>query len=208
MLINRLTRFTIALLPAIAVFGVGGGCFSAASINNDSPPERQERNDGLPESRMVFLMPPDRWELLQRSKCEKEPAGDGCRNLFTRTANRLRWGVNAEDAPGLVVHACAQGHEPSCAAVELIRYQSLAGSQALAKVACPTPFKNEDCYAAAEILAYFCNERRQASPCSVLADLFENAEQPDLAWVGHYRKKACVYGGPCDLTTNVATRQP
>lgn len=112
-----------------------------------------------------------------------------------------------DDAPGLVVHACAQGHALSCAAVDLITVASPEHSETLARLGCPAPMKGSDCFATSALLAYACNTRRQAPACVVLADLFARAEEPDPTWARRYRERACTHGGICQPSTNVASRE-
>lgn len=202
-----LTRFTLLLLPLVTALSLSAGCFAHTPAPSDGPTELPDLDDGLIDSKMVFLMPPEKWEALKRADCESNPAGGGCQSLFVRAADRLRWGVRTDDAPGLVVHACSQGHALSCAAVDLLTMASFDNSEKLAQLGCPTPIKGEDCYASAELLAYACNTRRQAPACVVLADLFAKAEQPDPTWARRYRERACIYGGLCQPATNVASRE-
>lgn len=208
MLLVRSTHFAPSLLPLVTALILGPGCFAHSPAPSESPTELPDLDDGLIDSKMVFLMPPEKWEALKRADCEGNPAGGGCQSLFVRTADRLRWGVRTDDAPGLVVHACTQGHALSCATVDLLTTASFDNSEKLAQLGCPTPIKGEDCYASAELLAYACNTRRQAPACAVLADLFAKAEQPDPTWARRYRERACTYGGFCQPTTNVASREP
>jgi hypothetical protein len=148
---------------------------------------------------MVFLgLTPDQWEAVARSDCEKNPTGEGCSRLFIRAADRIRWGVNSEDAPGLLVHACEQGHRPSCAALDLLQSPSLDNAGALANIACPRPFGSNQCYAAAEFLSHSCNDKKQVAGCLALAYLFARAEPPNLVWVDHYKALACAYGNFCN----------
>lgn len=208
MQINQSSRFLWSWMPLVTALSLVCGCFAHSPANSESLAELPDLDDGLFDSKMVFLMPPDRWEALKRTECETDPAGGGCRSLFMRTADELRWGVRTDDAPGLVVHACAQGHSLSCAAVDLITSASFDNTEKLVRLGCPTPMKGQDCYATAELLAYACNTRRQAPACVALADLFANAEQPDPTWARRYRERACFYGGFCQPTTNVASREP
>jgi hypothetical protein len=187
----------------IALFSLGycllAGCSALASGTIDEPPTPEPSlDDGLPESHMVFLgITPDRWEVLVRSECEEDPAGNGCSKLFVRAADRIRWGVKREDAPELLIPACTQGHRPSCAALDLLQSPTLDTASTMARIGCPKPMMGNECGAAADLLAYSCNEKRQAVSCLALADLFAKAAEPDPVWTNRYRARACAYGGFC-----------
>jgi hypothetical protein len=157
---------------------------------------------------MVFVgLPPDKWELWTQDKCAQDPAGSGCSALFERAADRIRRHVDIDDAPGLLVLPCAQGHRPSCAALALLQSASLESTAALARVCLPKPFTSNECYAAASLLSYSCNEKRQAVSCLALAVLFCNADPPDFPWAHRYRVRACIYGGFCRDPTEEAPHE-
>ena len=206
MFLVRLSPVIPSSLPFVVALSLATGCFAHSPPASETTAEVPDLDDGLSDSRMVFLMPPDKWEALKRSECESDPAGGGCQSLFVRAAHRLRWGVRSDDAPGLVVHACAQGHSLSCAAVDLLTVASADHSDQLVRLGCPAPMKGEDCHATAAMLAYACNTRRQAPACVALADLFAQAEEPDLTWARRYRERACTHGGLCQPSTNIASR--
>lgn len=187
--------FTVSLCA-----GLSAGCFAHTPADPEESPALPERpDDGLPDSKMVFLgLPPSQWERVARFDCERDPAGNGCSRLFIRAADRIRWGDNSDEAPGLLVHACTQGHRPSCAAVDLLQFPSLDNAEALVRAACPRPFRSNQCDAAAALLSHSCNDKRQVAGCLSLAHLFAKAEPPDVVWMNRYKTLACAYGGFCD----------
>jgi hypothetical protein len=188
---------------------LGAGCFAHVPVQPaESPALFSAPEDGLAAIKMAFLMPPDQWEELAQLECETDPAGEGCPKLFARAAERLRWGVGADDAPALLTQACAQGHPLSCASVELLKSANLENATALARLGCPTAFSDETCHSAASLLAHSCHEQRQAHSCLVLAGLFAAAEPPNPVWTQHYRVRACAFGGLCDSPAEPPSRQP
>lgn len=203
MLHNR--RIAKSLLPILASLSLGAslgsGCFAHTPAEADyASIALPTKDDGLPESKMAFLgVTPDQWEARVRNECENEPTGDACSRLFTRAADRFRWAVNIDDAPGLLVRACAQGHRPSCAGLKLLEAATVTNAAELAASGCPNPFKDEECYSTAWLLSYACNEKKQAAACLALADLFAKTEgEPgNDIWVARYRARACAYGGFC-----------
>jgi len=198
----------LPLLAALAVAGLGAGCFAHAPAGGGSSELRDPPDDGLPDSKMVFLgETPAQWEAAARVECEKAPGGSGCADEFERAADRIRWGVNGDDAPGLLVHACEQGHRPSCAAVNLLQSPSLDNAGALAQVGCPRPFESKLCYATASLLSHSCNDKKQVAGCLALAYLFARSEPPNLVWMNHYKALACAYGNFCNYERPPAPSQ-
>jgi hypothetical protein len=202
-----------SLLPllgvSILVFLLGAGCFAHTPVEADQASTvLPEKDDGLPEAKMAFLgVTPEQWETRVRAECEQEPAGDACSKLFDRAADRFRWDVNIDEAPGLLVHACAQDHRLSCKALELLQSPSLDNAGALAQLGCPRPFEGKGCYATAFLLSHSCNEKKEVASCLALAYLFAKSEPPDVVWLNHYRVLACAYGGFCDYRRPTAPSQ-
>lgn len=63
-------------------------------------------DDGLPEGRLDIQEPVHEWEARSRKECENEAAGQSCAKLYQRAAERIRYGMGADEAGGLLVHAC------------------------------------------------------------------------------------------------------
>lgn len=196
---SRVAHSHLSFLPLLTALCLSAGCFAHAPAEpeeNPSPPESP--SDGLPDSKMAFLgVTPEQWEARARRECEQDPAGNGCSKLFERAADRLRWNIGSEDAPGLLVHACAQGHRLSCAAVDLLKGATLDHVEELARLACRRRLRSNECYGAASLFAHSCNQKRQAASCLALADFFMLAEPQRPHWASRYQMLACAYGGFC-----------
>lgn len=208
----RRTSFVSSLSLPLATAGIavwlGAGCLGHAPTFPSASSLREPPDDGLPDSKMVFLgMTPEKWEEAARADCERDPAGKGCSKLFERAADRIRWGVNSDDAQGLLVHACEQGHRPSCAALDLFRSPSLDNAGAFAWSGCPRPFQSNLCYATASLLSHACNDRKQVAGCLALAYLFARSEPPDVVWMNHYKDLACLHGGFCNFERPASSSQ-
>jgi hypothetical protein len=193
---------SIRTLPlALAAALVATGCFAhAPDPNLDEQalsPVAPTLNDGLPAFFLGFFGGPEAFEKLNRADCEREPASEACMRLFQLAADRYRYGRKLEDAVGLIVHACNQNHALSCAAVELVRTVSNDSVAALIKLGC-TREGSDNCHATASLLSYSCNQLRKPPACAGLADLFgRDSDFRDPVWAQQYRKRACIYGGPC-----------
>lgn len=204
---HRITHFRASFLSLLAALCLSAGCLAHAPAEPDeerAPPESP--SDGLPDSKMAFLgVTPEQWEARARRECEQDPAGNGCSKLFERAADRLRWKVGSDDAAGLLVHACQQGHRLSCAAVELLKGATLDHVEELARLACRRRLRSNECYGAASMFAHSCNEKRQAASCLALADFFTLAEPQRPYWASRYQMLACAYGGFCASDETEAT---
>ncbi len=207
-------RLHLSAVPRLAIFLLGTllggtGCLALSPAAREPSVLRPPPEDGLPDCKMAFLgMTPEEWESLARDRCSRNPAGAGCLDLFDRAADRIRWNVDRDEAGGLLVHACEQGHRPSCAAIEVLQTPTLTNTAALAQIACPRPLENEECISAAWLLSYSCNEKKQAVSCLTLADLFTKARQPDPVWANRYMERACKYGGFCPYSEAQAAEPP
>lgn len=88
MFLLRTTSFALSCLPLVMALSFGSGCFAHSPATSEQVAELPDLDDGLIDSKMVFLMPPERWEALKRAECESDPGGGGCQSLFVRTADR------------------------------------------------------------------------------------------------------------------------